>query len=55
MNENYILPLSTLSNYYSLGDDNSKANYYKGLALKVAETADRQDLFKEYFKTNADK
>jgi hypothetical protein len=55
MNENYILPLATLSNYYTLGGDNLKANYYKDLALKVAEAADRLDLFKEYFKTNANK
>jgi hypothetical protein len=55
MNENYILPLSTLSNYYSLGGDSIKANYYKDLALKIATAADRLDLYKEYFKTNADK
>ncbi len=55
MNENYILPLSTLSSYYSLGGDNLKANYYKDLALKVATAADRLDLYKEYFNRNVEK
>ncbi|MGZ4056917.1 MAG: hypothetical protein ACXVPM_18550 [Bacteroidia bacterium] len=55
MNENYILPLSTLSNYYLLSGDKLKANQYKDLALKIATAADRQDLFKEYFKNNTDK
>lgn len=55
MNENYILPLSTLSNDYALRGNNSKANYYKDLALKIAESADRLDLFKEYFKANENK
>lgn len=55
MNENYILPFSELSNYYALDGDNIKADYYKDLALKVAEAADRMDLFKEYFKTDAHK
>lgn len=51
MNENYILPFSTLSEYYSLANDSSKADYYKDLALKIATAADRMDLFERYFNT----
>lgn len=49
MNGNYLPAFAELSRYYANINNNTKADYYQALALKVAKAAERMGEYETYF------